>query len=39
VRLVGEERVRVWRLYLRGARSAFETEFNSIYQVQSRLGS
>lgn len=37
VRLVGEERVRVWRLYLRGARSAFETEFNSIYQVQSRL--
>jgi cyclopropane-fatty-acyl-phospholipid synthase len=37
VRLVGEERVRVWRLYLRGARSAFETGFNSIYQVQSRL--
>lgn len=39
VRLAGEERVRVWRLYLRGARSAFETGFNSIYQVQSRLGS
>jgi cyclopropane-fatty-acyl-phospholipid synthase len=39
VRLVGKERVRVWRLYLRGARSAFETAFNSIYQVQSRLSS
>jgi cyclopropane-fatty-acyl-phospholipid synthase len=38
VRLAGEERVRVWRLYLRSARSAFETGFNSIYQVQSRLG-
>jgi cyclopropane-fatty-acyl-phospholipid synthase len=38
VRLAGEERVRVWRLYLRAARSAFETGFNSIYQVQSRLG-
>jgi cyclopropane-fatty-acyl-phospholipid synthase len=37
VRLVGEERVRVWRLYLRAARSGFETGFNSIYQVQSRL--
>jgi cyclopropane-fatty-acyl-phospholipid synthase len=38
VRLAGEERVRVWRLYLRSARSAFETGFDSIYQVQSRLG-
>jgi cyclopropane-fatty-acyl-phospholipid synthase len=37
VRLAGEERVRVWRLFLRGARSAFETGYDSIYQVQSRL--
>jgi cyclopropane-fatty-acyl-phospholipid synthase len=36
VRLVGEERLRVWRLYLRGSRSGFETGFMSIYQVQSR---
>jgi hypothetical protein len=28
--------VRVWRLFLRGARSAFETGYDSIYQVQSR---
>jgi cyclopropane-fatty-acyl-phospholipid synthase len=39
VRLAGEERVRVWRLYLRSARTAFETGWNSIYQVLSRLGS
>lgn len=38
VRLAGEERVRVWRLYLRAAASGFATGFNSIYQVQSRLG-
>jgi cyclopropane-fatty-acyl-phospholipid synthase len=38
VRLAGEERVRVWRLYLRAARTAFETGYDSIYQVQSRLG-
>jgi cyclopropane-fatty-acyl-phospholipid synthase len=38
VRLVGEERVRVWRLYLRGARSAFETRYDSIYQVQAVRG-
>ena len=38
VRLVGEERVRVWRLYLRGSRSGFETRFMSVYQVQSRRG-
>jgi cyclopropane-fatty-acyl-phospholipid synthase len=38
VRLAGEERVRVWRLYLRGARRAFETGFDSIYQVQCRRG-
>jgi cyclopropane-fatty-acyl-phospholipid synthase len=38
VRLAGEERVRVWRLFLRSARSAFLTGYDSIYQVQSRLG-
>jgi cyclopropane-fatty-acyl-phospholipid synthase len=37
VRLVGEERVRVWRLYLRSARRAFETGLDSVYQVQCRL--
>jgi cyclopropane-fatty-acyl-phospholipid synthase len=37
VRLVGEERVRVWRLYLRGARRAFETGLDSVYQVQCQL--
>jgi cyclopropane-fatty-acyl-phospholipid synthase len=35
VRLAGEERVRVWRLYLRGAKKAFETRFDSIYQVKA----
>jgi cyclopropane-fatty-acyl-phospholipid synthase len=39
VRLAGEERVRVWRLYLRAARHGFESGFTSIYQVQSRLDS
>jgi cyclopropane-fatty-acyl-phospholipid synthase len=38
VRIAGEERVRVWRLYLRGARRNFESGFISIYQVQCRLG-
>jgi cyclopropane-fatty-acyl-phospholipid synthase len=37
VRLAGEERTRVWRLYLRGARSLFTTHTNSIYQVKCRL--
>jgi cyclopropane-fatty-acyl-phospholipid synthase len=37
VRLAGAERVRVWRLYLRAARSGFESGFTSIYQVRSRL--
>jgi cyclopropane-fatty-acyl-phospholipid synthase len=37
-RLVGEERVRVWRLYLRAARHGFESGMTSIYQVQGRLG-
>ena len=30
----GPERVRVWRLYLRGARRGFETGFTSVYQVR-----
>jgi cyclopropane-fatty-acyl-phospholipid synthase len=38
VRLAGEERVNVWRLYLRGARKNFESGFISVYQVQCRLG-
>jgi cyclopropane-fatty-acyl-phospholipid synthase len=33
VRLGGEERVRVWRLYLRAARRGFESGFTSIFQV------
>jgi cyclopropane-fatty-acyl-phospholipid synthase len=37
VRVAGEERVRVWRLYLRAARNGFESGYTSIYQVQSRL--
>jgi cyclopropane-fatty-acyl-phospholipid synthase len=32
-RLVGAERLRVWRLYLRAARNGFRTGFTSIYQV------
>jgi cyclopropane-fatty-acyl-phospholipid synthase len=32
-RLAGPERMRVWRLYLRAARSGFRTGFTSIYQV------
>ncbi len=35
VRLAGEERVRIWQLYLRGARRSFETRFDSIYQVKA----
>jgi cyclopropane-fatty-acyl-phospholipid synthase len=38
VRIAGEERVRVWRLYLRGARKNFESGFISVYQAQCRLG-
>jgi cyclopropane-fatty-acyl-phospholipid synthase len=33
-RLAGIERLRVWRLYLRAARSGFRTGFSSIYQVR-----
>ena len=32
-RLAGDERLRVWRLYLRAARNGFQTGFTSIYQV------
>ena len=32
-RLAGEERVRVWRLYLRAARRGFESGFTGVYQV------
>jgi cyclopropane-fatty-acyl-phospholipid synthase len=35
-RLAGPERMRVWRLYLRGARSGFQSGFTSIYQVRCR---
>jgi cyclopropane-fatty-acyl-phospholipid synthase len=33
VRLAGEERARVWRLYLRASRQGFTTDWASIYQV------
>ena len=36
-RLVGEERMRVWRLYLRAARNGFTTGFMGIYQVRAAL--
>jgi cyclopropane-fatty-acyl-phospholipid synthase len=32
-RLIGPERLRVWRLYLRAARNGFESGFTSVYQV------
>jgi cyclopropane-fatty-acyl-phospholipid synthase len=32
-RLAGPERLRVWRLYLRAARNAFETGQNAVYQL------
>ena len=35
IELAGEERVRVWQLYLRAARNGFETGFTSIYQVRA----
>jgi cyclopropane-fatty-acyl-phospholipid synthase len=37
VRLAGEERVRVWRLYLRAARNGFLNDFTSVYQVRATL--
>jgi cyclopropane-fatty-acyl-phospholipid synthase len=36
VRLAGEERVRVWRLYLRAARNGFTSGFTGVYQVRCR---
>jgi cyclopropane-fatty-acyl-phospholipid synthase len=35
--LAGPERLRVWRLYLRAARSGFQTGFTSVYQVRCRI--
>ncbi len=35
VRLAGEERARVWKLYLRAARLGFVTGWASIYQVRA----
>jgi cyclopropane-fatty-acyl-phospholipid synthase len=34
--LAGEERTRVWRLYLRAARRGFETGHTGVYQVRAR---
>ncbi len=31
--LIGSERMRIWRLYLRAARKGFETGFTSVFQV------
>jgi cyclopropane-fatty-acyl-phospholipid synthase len=36
-RLAGEERLRVWRLYLRAARNAFLNGTISVYQVRAAL--
>ncbi len=33
IRVVGAERARVWRVYLRAARHGFETGFEAVYQV------
>jgi cyclopropane-fatty-acyl-phospholipid synthase len=33
--LVGPERLRIWRLYLRAARNNFTSGFTSVYQVRS----
>lgn len=33
IALAGEERVRIWRLYLRAARQGFESGWASVYQV------
>ena len=35
IALAGEERVRVWRVYLRAARRGFESGFTSVYQVRA----
>jgi cyclopropane-fatty-acyl-phospholipid synthase len=33
--LAGDERVRVWRIYLRASRQGFESGFMSVYQVRA----
>jgi cyclopropane-fatty-acyl-phospholipid synthase len=38
-RLAGEERIRVWRLYLRAARNGFLSGFTGIYQVRAAIPS
>ena len=35
IELAGEERVRVWRLYLRAARNGFLTRFMTVFQVRA----
>jgi cyclopropane-fatty-acyl-phospholipid synthase len=37
IRLAGEERFRVWRLYLRAARNGFDVNFTDVYQVRASL--
>ncbi len=34
-RLAGDERTRVWRLYLRAARNGFQTHYTAVYQVRA----
>lgn len=34
--LAGDDRTRIWRLYLRAARHGFETGHTSVYQVRAR---
>jgi cyclopropane fatty-acyl-phospholipid synthase-like methyltransferase len=36
-RLAAEQRIRVWGIYLRAARSGFQTGFTSVYQVRAHL--
>jgi cyclopropane-fatty-acyl-phospholipid synthase len=35
-RLVGPERLRVWRLYLRAARHGFDVGYTAVYQLKAR---
>jgi cyclopropane-fatty-acyl-phospholipid synthase len=35
IELAGEERVRVWQLYLRAARNGFVTRFMTVFQVRA----
>lgn len=34
-RLVGAQRTRIWRLYLRGARYGFDAGLNAVYQIKA----